>query len=433
MRANLRDIVERNRSGAAVALPSVCSSHPDVIAAAALLARRHEQPLLVEATSNQVNQFGGYTGMKADDFIGFVANICARAGLPRERVIFGGDHLGPQAWRDQDAETAMAHAADLVRSFVEAGFTKIHLDCSEGCRGEDAQVSDAVSAERTARLAAVCEQYAPARDDISYIVGTEVPPPGGARASDGAHGIVPTSPESARTTLDAQQRAIESVASSEAWGRVVGLVVQPGLEFSGDHIDHFNPGSPDRLSPILADYPGLCFEAHSTDYQQPQVFPELARRHFAILKVGPALTFAYRQAVYALDHVRNWYEAPKGRAPLADTMEALMLAAPANWERHYHGTAEDVRRLRHFGYADRIRYYWSRPEAEAAVRDLIASLEERRLLVPMLEQYFPQDVIARAEGLAEYMPSWPRALILATVQEALLPYFKVGPGGADSR
>jgi D-tagatose-1,6-bisphosphate aldolase subunit GatZ/KbaZ len=425
---SLRGFINRNRAGVPLAVPSICSSQPDVIAAAALLARHHAAPLLVEATSNQVNQFGGYTGMRAADFISFIHGICAATGLDKGQVIFGGDHLGPQAWRGEDADTAMTKAEDLVRSFVEAGFTKIHLDCSEGCLGEPAQVSDEVSGRRSARLARICETHAPDPQTLVYVVGTEVPPPGGARA--GENEVLPTSPESAGATLAEQRRCFERDASPAAWNRVIGLVVQPGLEFGAAHVHHFDMASPDRLSGVLSDHPHMAFEAHSTDYQRAEVFPELARRHFAILKVGPALTFAYRQAVYALDHIADWHGIGRERR-LSDTMEMLMLERPDHWSRHYAGDDEELHRLRHFSYGDRIRYYWNEPMAKRHVENVIAQLDSRRTPLPLMEQYFPGSIIARAQDLESSGWSGTRALIYAQIQEALLPYFQTWDGGAS--
>ena len=36
-------------------------------------------------------------------------------------------------WRREDAATAMSHAEVLVRAYVAAGYTKLHLDCSYPC------------------------------------------------------------------------------------------------------------------------------------------------------------------------------------------------------------------------------------------------------------------------------------------------------------
>ena len=420
----LRDLIARNRQGSGEALPSVCSAHPDVLAASLLLADEWDVPLLIEATSNQVNQFGGYTGMTPPDFIAFVHGLCAKTGVSPDRVLFGGDHLGPQAWRDQPAEIAMANARDLVAAYVKAGFTKIHLDCSEGCAGEAAAVGDTLSAARAANLAAVCEAATTDPSSLSYMFGTEVPPPGGARAEEGPIGIAPTEPDNARATIAAHRDAFAALGLEyTAWQRAVGLVVQPGLEFAPDHIHRFDVSAADLLSPVLEGHDGLSFEAHSTDYQYPDVFPALAQRHFAVLKVGPALTFAYRQAIYALDGVASWLAPDAARDPIAPVMEALMLENPSNWAKHYAGDAATLRLLRHFSYADRIRYYWAQPRAVEAVEQVLASLATAKPPAPLLEQYFAPEVITRAERLESRSPDWARALIYAQIQAALVPYF----------
>ena len=151
----LRDIIRRNRLGEAIAITSVCSAHPDVLRASLMLARDLGQPVVIEATSNQVNQDGGYTGQRPVDFIASARSLAGEVGLPASHLIFGGDHLGPQVWRAGSAEDAMAKARVMIAEYVRAGFTKIHLDCSEGCAGEAAQLGDDLTAARAADLAAV--------------------------------------------------------------------------------------------------------------------------------------------------------------------------------------------------------------------------------------------------------------------------------------
>ena len=416
MRA-LREVVRRNRAGEPAALASVCSAHPDVLEASMRLCAEAGRPALVEATSNQVNQDGGYTGLDPAAFRSVAEGIADRAGLDRAGLLLGGDHLGPQAWRRERAEVAMDRAETMLRSYVGAGFRKIHLDCSEGCAGEPAQVGDALAAERAARLAAVCEAAAPDPAALSYVVGTEVPPPGGARAGEAA-GVAPTDPDAARATLAAHEAAF--AGTPDAWARVAALVVQPGLEFGPDHVDRFDDRAPDRLSAVLDGHPGVAFEAHSTDFQHGPVFAALVRRRFGVLKVGPALSFAWREAVYGLDHVRRWRD--PGAAALPTAMEALMTAEPDAWRGHYDGDADRRRILRHFGYADRIRYYWARPEARDAVAALDAALAEASPPEPLLRQYLPATVLDRAEPLRVAGASPLRAVAMAAVQVALVPY-----------
>lgn len=418
----LREVIRRNRAGAAVAIPSVCSAHPDVLEASLRLAADKGRAVVIEATSNQVNQDGGYTGMVPAAFIGFVHAIADRAGMDRAGVIFGGDHLGPQVWRKGPADAAMDRARRLVADYVRAGFRKIHLDCSEGCAGEPAQVGDAVAATRAADLAAAALAASADPDGLMFIIGTEVPPPGGARADESGD-IVATTTTSAAATLAAHAAAFGAAGIGSALAQVGGLVVQPGVEFSPMHVHHLPLARDPGFLAVLADWPQLCLEAHSTDYQHPAVFPRLAELGFAFQKVGPALTFAYRSALYALDALR--VQAGWGGG-LAEAMEAVMVADPGHWQGHYRGTTGDLRVERHFGLADRIRYYWPQPAAQAAVADLFAAFQGRNLPEPLLAQGFSAaeiDVAARMGGVG------PRALVLARVQRALDPYF-FGGGAA---
>lgn len=417
---DLRQIIARNRAGETIAIPSVCTAHPDVLEACLTLAETLDQPIVVEATSNQVNQDGGYTGLKPADFIRFVKDIATRARVCEARVHFGGDHLGPQAWRKLPADQAMTRAHRLVADYAAAGFTKIHLDCSEGCANEPAQLADAITATRSAALAATALQHAPDPDSLLFVIGTEVPPPGGARTDD--HGLIPpTTPESAKATLAAHRDAFSAL--NLPLDLIGGLVVQPGVEFSPMEVHHLPLQRDPHLADALTDWPGLCFEAHSTDYQHPDSYPRLAELGFAFQKVGPALTFAWREALYALDAIRaqnGWATGPS----LPDTMEAVMLANPAHWQAHIHGHTADPRTERHFGLADRIRYHWPEPKAQQAVRRLLDDLQDKRLPDPLLAAHFCTAEIAKAR---ESRHCLPRALALARVQSALRPYFFTGP------
>jgi Predicted tagatose 6-phosphate kinase len=127
---HLTEMVEQHKRGNSNGIYAVCSAHPLVLEAAIRYAHSHHTPLLIEATSNQVDQFGGYTGMTPADFHGFVCQLAESLGFPTSQLIFGGDHLGPNRWQNLPALQAMANADDLIKSYVAAGFKKIHLDCS---------------------------------------------------------------------------------------------------------------------------------------------------------------------------------------------------------------------------------------------------------------------------------------------------------------
>ena len=58
-------------------------------------AKQAQSYVLIEATANQVNQYGGYSGMTPSGFRDYVHTIAARVGFPQKYIILGGDHLGP--------------------------------------------------------------------------------------------------------------------------------------------------------------------------------------------------------------------------------------------------------------------------------------------------------------------------------------------------
>lgn len=410
-------IFDANRTGQAQGVYSVCCAHPDVIRAALVLARDRGQVAVIESTCNQVNQDGGYTGLRPADFAGQVRAMAHDIGLPENDLVLGGDHLGPQPWRKLPAEEAMAKAVAMVEAYARAGYGKIHLDCSMACAGEPEALGDAIVAERAARLAAAAEAALPAGAPRPvYVVGTEVPAPGG--MGEG-HAIVPTAPGSVRETWRAHERAFADAGLADAFARVVAIVVQPGLDFGNEDVVHFAPDGAAELSASVLALDGAVFEAHSTDYQNPQAYDALVRMHFAILKVGPAATFALREAIYALEAIARelpgWDEAASVRAAL----EAAMLRNPANWASHYAGDAAQQAYLRHFSYSDRLRYYWTDAQVEAAVDALYRLLGDRPLPMPLISQYFPQHAPAAATGA---LSPTPAGLVSATVQLALAPY-----------
>lgn len=421
MTTRMWDLIARNRAGSAETLPSVCSSQPEVLTAALLLAREQASLLLVEATSNQVNQFGGYTGMKPVEFAERLTALAGRLGLDPEQLVLGGDHLGPQVWRRESAAIAMERAGQLVQAYVRAGFFKIHLDCSEPCADDARPLPAALSAARAAELAAACEGVAPTRSALAYVIGTEVPRPGGALAEEEA--LRPTRPEDAAEVIELHRHAFGKVAPA-AWERVAALVVQPGVEFSPVQVEHYDAARAGDLALALRGWPRMCFEAHSTDYQRPQALAALGVGHFAILKVGPALTDAYRRALYTLDAMSVALEGGAARTALPDVMERLMLAEPQHWRDHYHGTETERRWLRHHSYADRVRYYWPQPAAREAVTALYEHVDALHPPFHVVRDYFDPELIERADGLRTTAGGLARSLVLASIQGVLRPYFR---------
>jgi D-tagatose-1,6-bisphosphate aldolase subunit GatZ/KbaZ len=375
-------------------------------------------PALIEATCNQVNQEGGYSGMTPADFRRLVDGLAGAAGLAEGAVILGGDHLGPNPWKHLAAEEAMQRAEAMVAAYVQAGFSKLHLDTSMGCLGEPDALGDEIVAARAARLVVVAETAARGGvDRPSYVIGTEVPPAGGARHALDA--IEPTLPEAALATLSEHRRAFAKAGVGGAFGRVVAIVVQPGVEFGPDQVAPYEPSKTRGLATVLEREPRIVFEAHSIDYQPPALLKALVDDGFAILKVGPALTFALREALYGLDQIASERNPSRVERSVETTMERLMAADPTHWQGYYRGQPHEMRLLRHFSYSDRIRYYWPAPAAKATVAQLIAELDAEPIPETLVSQFLPRCYEAVRE---RRIAPTARALVAASIRLALRPY-----------
>jgi len=422
--SRLRDIIRRNRAGERLGIYSICSAHPSVIDAGLQQAIADGSLLLIESTSSQVNQFGGYTGQTPAQFAAFVRSKATATGLPKEMLILGGDHLGPYPWREQPCNVALQKACDLVRACVLAGYEKIHLDASMACADDVRILHEEIIAERAAVLCRAAEnahqELPEGSPPLLYVIGSEVPTPGG--ETHPGEGPAVTTREQLHRTLDLFRAVFDQQNLSEAWERVIGVVVQPGVEFGEKLIFEYDRREAQALSASLPEHPCLVYEAHSTDYQTPRALTQMVEDHFAILKVGPALTFAYREAIFGLSAVESEYCGGKRGIKLSRVREALdaaMLRNPSHWRPYYHGSEDEQRFARAFSYSDRCRYYWPDSTVQEEIDRLIRNLSATPLPLPLVSQYLPSEYAAIRSGSLE---AEPRAIIEHHIREVVRGY-----------
>ncbi len=306
-----------------------------------------------------------------------------------------------------------------LEAYVAAGFHKIHLDCSMSCADDPVPLPDATVAARSAELAVIAERTAAAHDlpPPVYVIGTEVPVPGGEASLDA--GLAVTTPAAAAQTLEIHRQAFDTPQLREAWQRVIAMVVQPGVDFDHSSVHDYDAAATGELADFLEKQPRIVFEAHSTDYQRESGLHALVRDHFAILKVGPAATFAYREALFALAAIEAELLPAAQRSRLPQVLEEVMLAQPKYWQAHYHGDEATLRLLRAFAFSDRCRYYWGEPALLDAVRTLFANLEQHAPPLVLLSQYLPEQFRAVREGT---LANTPGALVRHRIGQCLDEY-----------
>ena len=377
-------------------IPSYCTANEIVIEAILEQAKELNLHVLIEGTANQINQFGGYTGMTPKDFRDYVFAIADKIKFAREKIILGADHFGPLTWADLPEKEAMSNACALVRLAVLAGFKKIHLDTSMKLADDNPneRLSDDVIAGRSAVLLEECEKAYqellkenPEEVRPVYVIGSEVPIPGGTQEEDA--GLQVTKVSDFENTLTTYRKKFNEHGISERFEDVIAVVVQPGVEFGDKDIHPYNREAAKDLSNALKKYPDLVFEGHSTDYQTRENLREMVEDGVKVLKVGPALTFALREGLFALSMIEKELISEDRRANFIETLEKVMLENPKHWLKHYHGTENEKRTARKYSYSDRCRYYFSLPEIKSAIKKLFENIDGVEVPAGLLRQFMP--------------------------------------------
>ena len=411
----MENMILQRKDNPQVGIYSCCSANYWVLSAAMMRAKENHTVLLIESTANQVNQFGGYTGMKPSDFCQYIKECAREVDFPEENLILGGDHLGPLTWVDLPEETAMAYSEELVRQYVLAGYEKIHLDTSVRLNSDVNGLDDFTIASRGARLCAVAEQAwqerrrtVPEAPAPVYVIGSEVPIPGGMQES---HTVSVTSKAACEKTLSVYKSVFLSSGLENAWERIVGLVVQPGVEFGNDTVCDYSSADAKELMTVLSQYPSLVFEGHSTDYQTREDLGNMVRDGIAILKVGPALTFMLREGLFALEAIEQELLRTTGIAlsNFRAVLEESMLKDDTHWKNHCKGDARQQALERAFGFSDRARYYLPQKPVQCSIQRLFENLSTVDIPIFLLSQYLPDQYRKVRAGA---LPANAKALLL---------------------
>lgn len=428
MQNALTKIVTIQKSGKAVGIYSACSANSFVIEAVLKKGLEDNSCVLIESTANQCDQFGGYTGMKPIDFKNYVYEIADKLGFDKNKIFLGGDHLGPLTWTSLNEKEAMANSEVLIDAYVSAGFTKIHVDTSMKVADDDPNVrlSDETIARRGVHLVKVAEnaykkllETNPDAVEPVYIVGSEVPIPGGSQAAVD-EGVQVTKVEDFTATMNTFKDTFEKEGISDVWDRVLGIVVQPGVEEKDSGCTEYDRSKAVELAKAIRTIPDLVFEGHSTDYQTKIKLREMVEDGIAILKVGPGLTFAAREGLYALSFIEDEACKANGKTPsnFREVLDEEMLKNDKHWKKHYHGTDAEIALKRKYSFSDRSRYYYSTDAVKAAIDTLLDNLKDGCPL-NLLSQFMPIQYTKVREGV---LKNDPKELVLDRIGNTIDEY-----------
>lgn len=394
----LLEILKKQKAGEAVGIGSACTANSLAIKAVLKRAAERGCYALVEATANQVDQSGGYTGMTPDSYRDFVMGLCDEVGFDHEKLLLGGDHLGPLTKSDCDEEEAMAYALELVKCYAAAGYQKIHIDTSMRLASDpqDEALSDETIASRGAVLCKACEEICRKKREKDpsfslpvYVIGSEVPIPGGEQEETDSISV--TGVSAVKKTWDVYQEVFKREGLEDALSRVIAIVVQPGVEFGNDRVFFYRPEEAAELVDFAKQNLPVMFEGHSTDYQKKGDLRNMVKDGIAILKVGPALTFALREALFSLELIEKeaLFGTTGAASNFSDILELVMLDGPSSWKKHYAGDSRELRLQRKYSYSDRARYFLPDRRINDSVELLFKNIDEGEIPETLFSQYMP--------------------------------------------
>jgi D-tagatose-1,6-bisphosphate aldolase subunit GatZ/KbaZ len=250
-----------------------------------------------------------------------------------------------------------------------------------------------------------------------FIVGSEVPIPGGAQEAEDSLAV--TSVEAFKDTVATYSRIWAEEGVADGMDDVIAVVVQPGVEFGDDQVFLYDSAAAADLCAALKEFPNVCFEGHSTDYQSPACLKAMVEDGIAILKVGPALTYGLREALFSLSLMENELVPAEERSNFIDVLEKVMLENPGNWQKHYHGDDKQLALARKYSFSDRARYYIGLPEVVEAMNKLFANLNAYKIPLNMLHQYMPLTYAKVRDGV---LPLDAKELAMDGVTNFMLDY-----------
>ncbi|MFV0379637.1 MAG: class II D-tagatose-bisphosphate aldolase, non-catalytic subunit [Anaerorhabdus sp.] len=388
-----------NQKNETFGIYSACSANPFVLEACMEKALNTKSLLLIEATANQVDQHGGYTGMTPKDFYAFIESLAKKVNVPMSQIVLGGDHLGPLTFSHLNEEEAMNEAKVLIREYVLAGFTKIHIDTSMRVKDDsnDEMLSNETIAKRGAILVKEAEEAYktllksnPDAMHPIYVVGSEVPIPGGAQ-DESNNEMQVTKPADFKESVRVFKKKFEEYNLSDSWNYVIAFVVQPGVEEKDSGCTDYDPKKATDLLMALNDFENLVFEGHSTDYQTSSALTQLVKDGVKILKVGPGLTFSLREALFSLSFIEKeiLHHQKETQSNFMEILEEAMLENDVYWKKYYHGTSDEIALKRKYSFSDRSRYYLPTPKVQKAIDKLIKNLQDNPIPLNTLSQFMP--------------------------------------------
>lgn len=339
---NLKKILENK------GLPSFCTANFLVLKTLLIFCKKNKLPALIESTSNQVNQFGGYSKNQPKDFIKKINRFIKSSKISKKSIYFGGDHLGPLPWKNNKSSVAMDNSIKLIDLYLKANYQKIHIDTSIQCK-DDKLITDKIIFARTEYILKNLINKKKL-NKIFFVFGTEVPFAGGNNKKK--FKITQNN-----KIISDYQNFSKLLNSEKLLSKDFALVIEPGMKFKNNSITKpkFKNFEVNRK---FSKKNKFYFEAHSTDYQDLETLKKLVKNNFKILKVGPELTYNLIKSLLFMQEIEEVFLGRKSN--FQKTIIKNMLFNNFYWKDFFkRGNKKKFQKNLLNSFYDRARYYLS--------------------------------------------------------------------------
>ncbi len=361
----------------AKALPSFCTSNIFVLKSLLHFCKYKNLPALIETTSNQVNQYGGYSGNKPKDFIKKINNLIKKIKFNKKNIFYGGDHLGPLPWMKSKSVTALAKSIKLIDLYLKNNYIKIHIDTSIKCNDDKFLTTKEVFL-RTKYILRKLKKKNNLKK-IFLVFGTEVPLSGG----NDSKKIIPT----ALKQIKEEYLNFSALLKSENLPTDnFGLVIEPGMKFmdrsiTKPYLNNF------KQKKSFSKKNKFIFEAHSSDYQNFSTLKKLVKNNFKILKVGPELTFNLFKSFLFMEQIekKNCHSKSNFKKIILDTM----FKNKDHWKNYFnHLSKKKLSNNITNSFFDRTRYYLDEKKVSNCITNLQLNINKinQEKIIKLLEK-----------------------------------------------
>jgi D-tagatose-1,6-bisphosphate aldolase subunit GatZ/KbaZ len=340
-------------------LPSFCTANFLVLKTLLIFCKKNKLPALIESTSNQVNQFGGYSNNKPKDFIKKINGLIESLKINKKTIYFGGDHLGPLPWKNYKSSFALKNSIKLIDLYLKANYQKIHIDTSIQCK-DDKLITDKKIFARTEYILKNLINKKKLKK-IFFVFGTEVPFAGG---NDKKKFKIT---ENNKIIADYQNFS-KLLNSEKLSSKDFALVIEPGMKFKNNSITKPKFKS-FEINKKFSKKNKFYFEAHSTDYQDLETLNKLVKNNFKILKVGPELTYNLVKSFLFMQKIEKIFLRKKSN--FRKIIIKKMFVNNLYWKDFFKkGSKKQLEKNLLNSFYDRTRYYLSNNDVMNSIKIL---------------------------------------------------------------